>query len=98
MKNYIKLKIILMKKINKKLKKLKDELDDKEFIIIDLKDDISDLKNKNLLINKQNKEIEILKKQLNENEEYFSNEEKKRIEKDNVNKSCKQKIKELEEK
>ena len=30
-------------------------------IIFDLKDDISDLKDKNLLINKQKKEIEILK-------------------------------------
>ena len=37
--------------------------------IFDLKDDISDSKEKNLLINKQKKEIEILKKQLNEYEE-----------------------------
>ena len=49
MKNYIKLKIIILmkkNKLNKKIKKLKDELDDKEFIIIDLKDDVSDLKKK----------------------------------------------------
>ena len=50
-------------------------------IIFDLKDDISDLKERNLLINKQKKkETEILKKQLNEYEECFNNEEKKRIE------------------
>ena len=68
-------------KLNKKIKKLKDELDDKEFIIIDLKDDVSDLKNKKLLIRKQNKETEIIKKQLNKNEEYFNNEEKKELKK-----------------
>ena len=59
-----------------KLKKLK--INNKEMIIFDVNDDISDLKERNLLINKQKKEIEILKKQLNEYEEYFNNEEKKK--------------------
>ena len=66
--------------------------------IVHLKNTISDLKNKNLSINKHKQEIEKLKKQLNENEEYFSNEEKNRIEKDNEIKRYKQEIQELKEK
>ena len=61
---------------------------------VDLKNTISHLKNKNLSINKHKQEIEKLKKELNENEEYFSNEEKNRIEKDNEMKRYKQEIQE----
>ena len=46
-------------KLNKEIIKIKNKLDNKEMIIFDLKDDISDLKERNLLINKQKKEIEI---------------------------------------
>ena len=53
------------------------------------------LKNKNLSINKHKQEIQELRKQLNENEEYFSNEEKNRIEKDNEIKRYKQEVQEL---
>ena len=66
--------------------------------IVDLKNTISDLKIKHLSINKHKQEIEKLKKQLNENEEYFSNEEKNRTEKDNKIKRYKQEMQELKEK
>ena len=53
---------------------IKRELDKKNIninIISDLKNNIKDLKNKNLLINKYKQEILKLKEQLNENEKYF---------------------------
>ena len=56
------------------------------------------MKNRNLLINKYKQEIKKLKKELSENEEYFNDEEKDRIKKDNEINRHKQKIQELEEK
>ena len=50
------------------------------------------------MINKYEKEIYELKKQLNENEEYFNNEEKNRIKKDNEIKRYEQEIQELKKK
>ena len=67
----------------------------KKYIISDLENNISDLKNKNLLINKYEQEIQELNKQLSENEEYFNNEEKNRIKKDNEIKRYEQEIQEL---
>ena len=49
-----------------------------------------------MLINKYEQEIQELKKQLNENEEYFNNEEKNRIKKDNEIKRYEQEIQEIE--
>ena len=46
-------------------------------------------------INKYEQEIQKLKKQLSENEEYFNNEEKNRIKKDNKIKRYEQEIQEL---
>ena len=48
-----------------------------------------------MLINNYEQEIQELKKQLNENEEYFNNEEKNRIIKDNEIKRYEQEIHEL---
>ena len=67
----------------------------KKYIISDLENNISDLKNKNLLINKYEQEIQEIKKQLSENEEYFNNEEKNRVKKDNEIKRYEQEIQEL---
>ena len=51
-----------------------------------------------MLIYKYEQEIQELKKQLSENEEYFSNEEKNRIIKDNKIKRYEQEIEELKQK
>ena len=48
------------------------------------------------MINKYEQEIQELKKKLSENEEYFNNEEKNRIKKDNHIKRYEQEIQELE--
>ena len=48
-----------------------------------------------MLINNYEQEIQELKKQLSENEEYFNNEEKNRIKKDNEIKRYEQEIQEL---
>ena len=69
------------------MKEFKEEFNHKNTKMIEIeseldkKNNISDLKNKNLLINKYKKEIEELKEQLNENEKYFNDEEKNRIKK-----------------
>ena len=47
------------------------------------------------MINKYKQEIQELNKQLSENEEYFNNEEKNRIKKDNEIKRYEQEIQEL---
>ena len=82
----------ILKKLNYKnneIIKIESEL------ISNLENNISDLKNKNLLINKYEQEIQELNKKLNENEEYFNNEEKNRIKKDNEIKRYEQEIQEL---
>ena len=56
---------------------------------------ISDLKNKNFLINKYEQEIQDLNNKLSEKEEYFNNEEKNRIKKDNEIKRYEEEIQEL---
>ena len=78
--------------------KIESELNDKKNIISNLENNISDLKNKNLLINKYEQEIQQLNKKLNENEEYFNNEEKNRIKKDNEIKRYEQETQELNKK
>ena len=70
----------------------------KKNIISNLENNISDLKNKNLLINKYEQQIQELNKKLNENEEYFNNEEKNRIKKDNEIKRYEQETQELNKK
>ena len=108
MKNLLKLKMIYINKPNESEKikkelnyknnktiKIESELNDKKNIISDSENNISDLKNKNLLINKYEQEIQELKKQLSEDEEYFNNEEKNRIKRDNKIKRYEQEIQEL---
>ena len=83
---------------NNEIIKIESELNDKKNIISNLENNISDLKNKNLLINKYEQEIQELNKKLNENEEYFNNEEKNRIKKDNKIKRYEREIQELKKK
>ena len=83
---------------NTKMTEIKSELDKKKKDINYLKNNIKDLKNKNLLINKYKQEILELRKQLSENEKYFNDEEKNRIEKNKEINRYKQEIQELKEK
>ena len=88
---------------NTEMIEIKDELDKKNDIS-NLKDSINGFKRKNLIVNKNKKEIEELK-ETNEYEDYFNNEEKKRIKKTSeinelkkINGKYKQEIQDLKEK